>query len=123
MAGFEPHDRFGAGHRGVDLAATPGQLVRAALAGEVTFAGKVAGRPVVVVRHPGGLRTTYLPVVPVVPVGTQVSAGTVLGRLDTDQHCELSTCLHWGARLGDEYVDPLSLLGLEADHIVLLPLE
>ena len=121
MAGFEPHDRFGAGHRGVDLAATPGQSVRSALPGEVTFAGRVAGRTVVVVAHPGGVRTTYLPVVPVVAVGVQVSAGTVVGRLDADQHCALSTCLHWGARRGDDYVDPLSLL-TPAGPIVLLPL-
>ena len=120
VAGFEPHDRFGAGHRGVDLAAASGQLVRSALPGEVTFTGRVAGRMVVVVRHRGGVRTTYLPVVPIVEVGTQVSAGTALGRLDVDQHCELSACLHWGARRGDEYVDPLSLL--EPTVVVLLPL-
>lgn len=118
MGGFEPHDRFGAGHRGVDLAATPGQVVRSALAGEVSFAGTVAGRSVVVVGHRGGVRTTYLPVVASVSAGTAVSAGTVLGRLDTDQHCDLSTCLHWGARVGDEYVDPLSLL---EPMVVLLP--
>jgi len=119
MAGFEPHDRFGAGHRGVDLAATPGQLVRSALPGEVTFAGKVAGRTVLVVRHGGGVRTTYLPVVPAVAVGTQVSSGTVVGRLEAHQHCPVSTCLHWGARRGGEYVDPLSLL---EPRVVLLPL-
>jgi murein DD-endopeptidase MepM/ murein hydrolase activator NlpD len=122
VAGFEPHDPFGAGHRGVDLAAASGQLVRSALPGEVTFTGRVAGRTVVVVRHPGGVRTTYLPVVPIVAVGTQVSAGTALGRLDVDQHCELSACLHWGARRGDEYLDPLSLLA-RAGPIVLLPLD
>ncbi|MCU0279556.1 MAG: M23 family metallopeptidase [Candidatus Nanopelagicales bacterium] len=121
VAGFEPHDRFGAGHRGVDLAAAAGQPVRSALPGEVTFTGRVAGRTVVVVRHPGGVRTTYLPVIPTVAVGTPVSAGTALGRLDIDQHCELSTCLHWGARRGDDYVDPLSLLA-RAGPIVLLPL-
>jgi murein DD-endopeptidase MepM/ murein hydrolase activator NlpD len=119
VAGYQPHDRFGAGHRGVDFAATPGQLVRSALPGEVAFAGKVAGRSVVVVRHQGGVRTTYLPVIPLVAVGTHVSAGTVLGRLDTDQHCALTTCLHWGARLGDDYVDPLGLL---EPVVVLLPL-
>jgi len=121
VAGFEPHDRFGAGHRGVDLAASPGQPVRSALSGEVTFAGRVAGRSVVVVAHPGGIRTTYLPVVPAVAVGVQVSAGTIVGRLDADQHCAPSTCLHWGARRGDDYVDPLSLLA-RAGPIVLLPL-
>lgn len=119
VEGFEPHDRFGPGHRGVDLAAAAGQQVRSALPGAVTFAGRVAGRSMVVVRHAGGVRTTYLPIVPIVAVGTHVSAGTALGSLDVDRHCALSTCLHWGARRGDDYIDPLTLL---APRVVLLPL-
>ena len=60
--GFEPPaSRWGAGHRGVDLAGRPGQPVRAALPGRVTFAGTLAGRGVVVVDH-GSTRTTYEPV-------------------------------------------------------------
>src|SRR5215470_6669685 len=54
------------GHRGVDLAATPGAVVRAAGAGTVAFAGQVAGVGVVSIDHPGGLRTTYEPVRPLV---------------------------------------------------------
>ena len=62
VAGFDPPaTRWGAGHRGVDLAGAPGQPVRAALAGTVTFAGSLAGRGVVVVDH-GATRTTYEPV-------------------------------------------------------------
>lgn len=54
------------GHRGVDLAAVPGAIVRAAGPGTVLFAGLVAGRPVVTVGHAGGLRTTHEPVQPAV---------------------------------------------------------
>ena len=46
------------GHRGVDFVAAAGTPVRAANAGEVTFAGNVAGSLHVVVAHPGGLRTS-----------------------------------------------------------------
>lgn len=116
---FEPHEQFGPGHRGVDLAATPGQPVFASLTGEVSFVGTVAGHPVVVIRHQGELRTTYLPVSPTLAVGTTVEAGQPIGSLAVGMHCPMSTCLHWGARLGDEYVDPLTLLGRE---VVLLPL-
>src|SRR5262245_48381380 len=49
------------GHRGVDLAARPGQPVYAAGAGRVGYAGRLAGRGVVAVVH-GPLRTSYLPV-------------------------------------------------------------
>jgi murein DD-endopeptidase MepM/ murein hydrolase activator NlpD len=115
---FEPYQRFGPGHRGVDLAATPNQPVHSALPGVVTFAGRVAGRPVVVVRHSDGLRTTYLPVLPTVRVGDRVVGGEPIGRLATDLHCIQTSCLHWGARRGDTYLDPLTLL---PQQVVLLP--
>ena len=54
-----PRSRFGAGHLGVDLAATRGAAVRAAGAGVVSFAGSVAGARHVVVAHAGNLRTSY----------------------------------------------------------------
>jgi murein DD-endopeptidase MepM/ murein hydrolase activator NlpD len=98
------------GHRGVDLAADVGQPVLAAGAGVVTFAGRVAGRGVVVVAHPGGLRTTYEPVAAGVRAGQVTEPGSTVGRLDTwPGHCA-APCLHWGALRGNEYVDPLSLL-------------
>ncbi len=62
LRGFHPPPvPWGAGHRGVDLAASSGQTVRSAGAGQVAYAGVLAGRGVVVVRH-GELRTTYEPV-------------------------------------------------------------
>jgi murein DD-endopeptidase MepM/ murein hydrolase activator NlpD len=115
-----PTSPWGAGHRGVDLLGAPGQPVHAALAGTVAFAGTLAGRGVVVVDH-GGLRTTYEPVSPSVPVGTAVAAGGELGGLQTGlSHCLPRTCLHWGLLRGEEYLDPLSLLGFAP--IRLLPL-
>src|ERR1700750_2496464 len=64
-----------AGHRGVDLAGVPGAPVRSAGAGTVVFAGTSAGRGVVSVAHPGGLRTTYEPVAGSVHVGATMLAG------------------------------------------------
>ncbi|MEV6620766.1 M23 family metallopeptidase [Amycolatopsis sp. NPDC051106] len=107
-----PETPYGAGHRGVDLAAVPGQEVLAADAGVVVFAGLVAGRPVISVDHDGGLRTTYEPVEPKVAVGEQVYRGQVLGSvLAGHPGCAIAACLHWGVRRGDEYVDPLALTG------------
>lgn len=108
------------GHRGVDLAAAPGATVRAAGAGTVLFADMVAGRPVVTVGHPGGLRTTYEPVHPEVHPGDVVAAGAPLGVLlaghpgcpTARAAAPTGSCLHWGARRGPEYLDPLALLGL-----------
>jgi murein DD-endopeptidase MepM/ murein hydrolase activator NlpD len=109
-----------AGHRGVDLAATPGASVRAAGTGTVTFAGRIAGRGVVSVAHAGGLRTTYQPVTASVTVGDVVTTGTPLGTLDAGHPgCPAAACLHWGLRRGDLYLDPLALLGL--GRVRLLP--
>ncbi|WP_433057413.1 M23 family metallopeptidase [Dactylosporangium sp. CS-033363] len=111
--GFEPpSDRYAAGHRGVDLAGVPGQIVRSAGEGTVVFAGMVGGRPVVSVEHPGGVRTTYEPVAWTVVRGQAVSPGTPLGTLRPGHPgCPVAACLHWGLRTDDKvYLDPLSLL-------------
>ncbi|KYH43216.1 M23 family metallopeptidase [Branchiibius sp. NY16-3462-2] len=115
-----PHP-WSAGHRGVDLAAAGGTAIVSAGPGVVTFSGMVAGRGVVAVRHPDGRRTTYEPLDDRVTSGTQVIAGTPLGRLSVSgSHCAPSACLHWGLLVGDDqYRDPLSLL--RTAPIVLLP--
>ncbi len=79
-----PAERWGRGHRGVDLAAEVGAQVLAAAAGRVSYAARLAGRGVVVVDH-GAVRTTYEPVRAGVPVGTTVAAGTVIGRAGAEQ--------------------------------------
>jgi murein DD-endopeptidase MepM/ murein hydrolase activator NlpD len=115
-----PAQRWLPGHRGVDLAGTPGAAVVAAGPGTVYFAGSVAGRGVVSVAHPDGLRTTYQPVTPVVSAGDPVAAGDPIGALDPGHAgCPVAACLHWGLRQGDSYLDPLALLGL--GRVRLLP--
>jgi murein DD-endopeptidase MepM/ murein hydrolase activator NlpD len=118
---FDPPDSpFGAGHRGVDLAGTLGQVVHTALAGRVTFAARLAGRGVVVVDH-GATRTTYEPVVATVRVGDVLARGQPIGTLElAGSHCLPAACLHWGWRRGDTYLDPLLLVG--GGPVVLLPL-
>ncbi|HEX6970337.1 MAG TPA: M23 family metallopeptidase [Micromonosporaceae bacterium] len=120
---FEPPpQRWSAGHRGVDLAAAPGATVRAAGAGMVYFAGRIAGRGVVSVAHDGGLRTTYEPVEPAVSTGDRVAAGDPLGVLASGHlGCPEPACLHWGLRRGEEYLDPLSLLGVGRVRLLPVP--
>jgi murein DD-endopeptidase MepM/ murein hydrolase activator NlpD len=121
VAAFDPPDSpWGAGHRGVDLAGTIGQVVHTALAGRVTFAARLAGRGVVVVDH-GATRTTYEPVAASVRVGDVLARGQPLGSLElAGSHCFPQACLHWGWRRGSTYLDPLLLVG--GGRIVLLPL-
>lgn len=122
VAPFDPPDTpFGPGHRGVDLRGTPGQGVRAALPGTVSFAGTIAGRGVVVVDH-GTTRTTYEPVAASATVGDAVAAGHRIGTLQLPgSHCFPAACLHWGWIEGaSTYLDPLRLVGL--GPVRLLPL-
>ncbi len=110
-----PSPNWNRGHRGVDLAGSPGQVVHAAAAGTVVFAGMLADRPVVSIAHPGGLRTSYEPVQPGVRAGQLVAAGSVLGELVVGHPgCGAQACLHWGAMWGSasraDYVDPLGLV-------------
>jgi murein DD-endopeptidase MepM/ murein hydrolase activator NlpD len=95
----------------VDLATPAGAEVRAVAAGQVSFAGRVAGRGVVAVELTGtDLRTTYEPVTASVKKGDEVEAGEVVGTVEvTGSHCT-TTCVHWGLLRGEVYLDPLELL-------------
>ena len=104
-----PRSRYGAGHRGVDFVAGSGTPVQAANAGEITFAGSVAGSLHIVVTHPGGLRTSYSFVATIaVRRGQSVVRGDLLGTTGggTGEHAGV---LHFGLRVGDRYVDPMLL--------------
>jgi murein DD-endopeptidase MepM/ murein hydrolase activator NlpD len=108
------------GHRGVDLLGTPGEQVVAAGAGTISYAGMLAGRGVLVISH-GDLRTTYEPVNAQVKVGDSVTAGQAVGSLADGHSCPGGTCLHWGLKRGDEYLNPLDYL--DNGSIRLLPAE
>ena len=73
--------------------------------------GTVAGRGLVVVAHADGVTTEYEPVRLAVTAGTRVRGGQLLGTVH-GRHgaCAPGACLHWGARRGQEYLDPLLLL-------------
>ncbi|MFA7324157.1 MAG: M23 family metallopeptidase [Candidatus Nanopelagicales bacterium] len=122
--GFDPPAHIGiAGHRGVDFAADPGTEVVAIASGVVAFAGQVAGRGVITIRHPGmGLRSTYEPVQALVAQGQFVSAGAAIGTTAAfGGHCG-GRCLHLGLRGSgrNDYRNPLSLI--DREFAVLKPL-
>lgn len=116
-----PAAAWAPGHRGVDLAGTEGQPVLAPASGIVTFAGTVVDRGVVTIIDPTGLRTSLEPVLWSVGAGTRVQRGDPVGTIQAVAgHCAPATCLHWGVRRGDVYLDPL-LLVHPIGPVVLLP--
>jgi len=117
----QPRSQWASGHRGVDLGGAVGEPVLSAGNGAVAFSGMIAGRGVITIRHPGGLRTTYEPVDERLAPGALVHRGSRIGVISaTAGHCVPLTCLHWGAISGQTYRDPLSLLGF--GQPILLPL-
>lgn len=111
-----PRHPYGPGNRGIEYDTESGTVVEASADGQVVFAGPVASSRHVTLLHPGGIRTSYsyLDRVDVV-VGQQVRQGQRLGLAGER--------LHFGARLGDAYIDPATLFGTMVTEVELLPFE
>lgn len=106
-----PATPYGPGNVGIDYATAPGTAVGAAAAGQVVFAGPVGSGLHVVVLHADGIRTSASFLASVaVRRGQRVTAGQTLGTTGAS--------LHFGARAGDAYLDPLVLLGGGAAPLV-----
>lgn len=101
---FRPPAHIGApGNRGLEYGASDNQVVAAAAAGYVFFAGPVAGRKVITILHDDGLRTTY----------TGLLEIWVIEGMMVRQHSAIalaSSGFHFGARIHDHYLDPQILI-------------
>ena len=105
-----PKSRYGSGHRGVDFAASIGTPVQAARAGVVTFAGMVGGTLHVVIDHGGGIRTSMSFLATVnVRSGQHVARGEAVGTTGGAGPDHGVGVLHFGVRIGEDYVDPMAL--------------
>ena len=117
---FDPPERpWLAGHRGVDLAASPGRRLLAPAEGVLAFAGLVGGKSVVSVRH-GTFTSTFEPARTQLSVGSRLERGqpfaTVQGHSD---HCD-GVCVHWGVKQGpNDYLDPAART--ESRTVILKP--
>jgi murein DD-endopeptidase MepM/ murein hydrolase activator NlpD len=113
-----PPSPYGRGHRGVDLLAPDGGVVRAPAGGVVHFSGFVVDRPVISIQHDDGVLSSFEPVESDLARGDRVRAGDVVGTL-VPGHCD-GACVHVGARILGQYVSPLRFLG-GIPRSVLLP--
>ena len=112
VRGFDPpEDPFGAGHRGIDIAAPVGTVVVAPAAGTVAFAGMVGGHLFVTLDHGGELTSTYSWISSTsVRKGDTVTAGQPFAVTGTGHPGASVPHLHFGVRLAGAYVDPLAYL-------------
>lgn len=106
-----PEGPYGAGHRGIDIAAPSGTVVRASNDGVVAFAGLVAGARYVSVDHADGVRTTYSWLSTVsVQAGDPVRRGDPVGTSGVGHPGVDPAHLHFGALFAGTYLDPMLLL-------------
>ena len=111
-----PGDRFGPRgsrfHSGVDYSAPRGTAVAAAGAGDVTYAGAMAGGwgRVVTIGHGADVRTMYAHLSEIrVRVGQRVVAGETIGLVGKSGNAS-GTHLHFEVRVRGAAVDPLTAL-------------
>lgn len=109
---FEPPPGpYEPGHRGIDIATPFGTDVGASREGVVAFAGWVAGSLFVSIDHPDGVRTTYSWLSDtLVKKGESVQRKQLIGRSGHGHPDVPQPHLHFGARVGSQYIDPLLLL-------------
>lgn len=109
-----PTTPYGPGNRGLEYRPRSGTAVRAIGNGRVAFAGQVAGRLVVSVDHPDGLRSSLVGLAVLrVTVGDRVARGDVMGHA--------GGLLHLGVRRFGTYLDPATLFA-EPGPAILVPL-
>ncbi len=97
-----PLGHYGPGNRGLEYRTVPGTPVRSIGAGRVVFAGLVAGRRVVSIDHPDGLRSSLVGLAVIsVRAGHRVAIGDVVGSA--------GPTLHLGVRRDGRYLDPATL--------------
>lgn len=113
-----PNSPWGAGHRGIDLAARTGDDVIAPVTGVVYFSGSVVDRGVLTIKTASGQLVTLEPVDAQVTSG-RVRAGQTVGTVSSG-HCT-GGCLHIGLRVDGEYRSPARELGMSS-RAVLRPL-
>jgi murein DD-endopeptidase MepM/ murein hydrolase activator NlpD len=112
-----PAHAYGAGHRGIDVAADGD--VHAPADGVVAFSGRVVDRDVLTIDVGDGVVVTFEPVTSALPAGTPVRAGDLVAGVGSGGHSAPGT-LHIGVRESGAYVNPLRYLD-GVPRAILLP--
>jgi murein DD-endopeptidase MepM/ murein hydrolase activator NlpD len=106
---------YGPGHRGIDIAASVGELVRAPATGRVVFAGPVAGTNWVSLLVGPGVLVTLGPLLDPPVTAERVRRRAPVGRVGPGHPTGWGgsggeATLHLSVRVNGVYVDPLAYL-------------
>ena len=110
---------YGPGHRGIDIAASVGELVRSPAAGRVAFAGRVAGTNWVSLLVAPGVLVTLGPLLDPATTADRLRLRTPVGRVAPGHAIPPvgragsgrgAATLHLSVRVDGVYVDPLAYL-------------
>lgn len=101
-------------HRGLDLEAEYGAVVKAAARGQVVAAGWNGGYGrQIVIEHPGGFQTVYAHLAQIlVPLGSYVQDEQPIGLVGTSGR-STGAHLHFEVTQWNRHLDPLEILGIE----------
>lgn len=123
---LRPNSDWGAGHRGVDFYAEPGQSLLAPHAGKVTLDSMVFGVPTVVLERADGSSSVFQPscLQSGFERNQEIAPGEAFALIcegtEPVSHCRQIPCLHWGFRIAQEvYLNPLKFTGLVSVPVLL----
>ena len=112
-----PQTAYGSAHRGLDLVAKPGTVLRMPFDGRVIFVGRVVDRTVLTVSNSPDWLLSFEAIASTVHIGDRVSRGAAIARVANGPHC---ACIHIGVRWRGMYVNPLLVFD-SLPRSVLLP--
>ena len=111
----QPLTKYGTGHRGIDVTARAGQILRSPFSGRISWSGWVGSRNTLAVGSRTGLVFEAEPICSKLLAGVSVARGMPIGRVCSSSsyrsHCGVQLCVHLGLRDASGYFSLEQLFG------------
>lgn len=107
---FLPAEKWGKGHRGIDLQLQEGESLYSPFDGEIHFVGKVVNRTLITLRSNSGLLASFEPVCSDYHKGQSIKKSEPFGvycQGDSSYESHCDSCVHFSVRSEFGYLNPL----------------